>query len=72
MLGRTHSKAGEDVCSRPHANADHAVDPTEEPAVSAEQEMHGFTLVINFHEDSTHFRRVITEGSISASSSMVG
>ena len=32
----THCKAGKDVCSCPHADADHAADAAETPAVTQE------------------------------------
>lgn len=72
----THCKAGEDVCSCSHANADHAVDPAEEPMVTEGLERNSQFMHVIIDQPSTrrvtHLSWVITEGNISANSSMVG
>ncbi len=69
---RTHCKAGEDVRSCSHADADHTVDPAEKALVTVGLEMNGQFRHIIIDQLSTHLSWVMTEGSISANSSMVG
>lgn len=49
----THRKAGEDVCSCSHANADHAVDPVEEPMVTEGLERNSQFMHVIIDQPST-------------------
>ncbi len=51
---RTHCKAGEDVRSCSHADADHTVDPAEKALVTVGLEMNGQFRHIIIDQLSTH------------------